>query len=124
LGLIYEVGIIVMIIGERIKVVRKSEGLNQVEFARRINVSQGRLSEIESGTAMPSVETITLIINNFSCDVKWLLDVSGSHTSKGKFNHSNITAEEYELLSYFRILDSNNQKELFEIIKIKLKKWI
>jgi hypothetical protein len=32
-----------MTIGERIKIIRKGEGLNQIEFANRISVSQGRL---------------------------------------------------------------------------------
>jgi transcriptional regulator with XRE-family HTH domain len=68
-----------MTIGERIKLLRKREELNQIEFASRISVSQGRLSEIESGIAMPSVETIKLIIKESSCDVNWLLDISEVH---------------------------------------------
>jgi transcriptional regulator with XRE-family HTH domain len=73
-----------MTIGERIKIIRKGEGLNQIEFANRISVSQGRLSEIESGVAMPSVETIKLIIKEFSCDVNWLLDIPVVHFSLGQ----------------------------------------
>jgi len=66
---------------------------------------------------MPSVETIKLIIKEFSCDVNWLLDIPGTHFPEMEFN--NMTIEENELLSFFRSLDSNNQKEILEILRVK-----
>ncbi|WP_373461147.1 helix-turn-helix domain-containing protein [Paenibacillus sp. V4I5] len=35
--------------------------LNQIEFAKLIGVSQGSLSDIESGKSKPSVETVVSI---------------------------------------------------------------
>jgi transcriptional regulator with XRE-family HTH domain len=43
-------------IGERIEKLRRSQGLTQVAFAESIGVSQGRLSEWESGASTPSAE--------------------------------------------------------------------
>lgn len=40
-------------IGERVISVRKKAGLNQREFAARLGISNGGISQIENGKAMP-----------------------------------------------------------------------
>ncbi|WP_281884193.1 helix-turn-helix transcriptional regulator [Paenibacillus sp. YYML68] len=45
-------------IGERIRTVRKSNKLSQVEFANIAGVSQGTLSELEQDKYKPSLDTI------------------------------------------------------------------
>lgn len=47
-----------MNLGEKVRYIRKSNELNQKEFANRIRVSQGTLSDIERGVCLPSCETI------------------------------------------------------------------
>ena len=60
-------------IGERVKYIRKIHKLNQVEFSRAIQISQGRLSEIEIGKCNPSADTLTSIARSFDVDLNWLL---------------------------------------------------
>jgi DNA-binding XRE family transcriptional regulator len=45
-------------IGSRFKFVRQLNNLNPKQFAEKINISQGRLSEIEKGICNPSAETL------------------------------------------------------------------
>jgi transcriptional regulator with XRE-family HTH domain len=58
-------------IGARVKYIRKIHKLNQVEFSRAIQISQGRLSEIEIGKCNPSAETLISIARSFDVDLNW-----------------------------------------------------
>lgn len=48
-------------IGDKVRNIRKSMNLTQVEFAQVLGVSQGTISEIESFKTVPSSETIAAI---------------------------------------------------------------
>ncbi|QJD85005.1 helix-turn-helix domain-containing protein [Cohnella herbarum] len=43
--------------------------MNQKEFAVRIGVLQGTLSDIERGVCLPSWETIIALRGRFNCDL-------------------------------------------------------
>ncbi len=60
-------------IGHKVRNIRKSMNLTQVEFAKVLGVSQGTVSEIESFKTAPSSETIAAIqrVNNKLC-LNWL----------------------------------------------------
>ncbi|RUT43987.1 XRE family transcriptional regulator [Paenibacillus anaericanus] len=45
-------------IGGKVKAIRLKHELNQIAFADKIGISQGRLSEIEQGKTKPSAETL------------------------------------------------------------------
>ncbi|WP_423227529.1 helix-turn-helix domain-containing protein [Paenibacillus filicis] len=40
------------------KCIRKESNLNQIQFAKSIEISQGNLNEIEMGNSNPSAETL------------------------------------------------------------------
>lgn len=69
-------------IGSRIKTIRKLNGLNQVEFANKIGVSQGTLSELEQDKYKPSTDTVIAFSNKFKTDLNWLLTGLSSITTK------------------------------------------
>ena len=52
-------------IAARIRGLRKELGLNQADFAARIDVSRGYISDVENGRARPSVELLFAIQNAF-----------------------------------------------------------
>lgn len=56
----------------RILYVVEHSGLTKTAFAKRINVSQGLVSQMCSGTTNPSERTITDICREFGCDEVWL----------------------------------------------------
>lgn len=47
-------------IGTKIKILRALFGMSQIELARHLNMAQGRLSQIESGTNATPVDEVTL----------------------------------------------------------------
>lgn len=73
-------------IGHKVKSIRKSMNLTQVEFAKLLSVSQGTISEIESFKTAPSSETIVAIqrINKKLC-LNWLFQQDESSDSSQAF---------------------------------------
>lgn len=71
--------------GTRIKALRVSHGLNQVEFGKMLNVTKQSVSNWENGNIQPSIDMIVKISCTFSVSADYLLglddirqlDVSG-----------------------------------------------
>lgn len=57
---------------DRIKRIVEQSGLTRTSFAKRINVTQGFISQICSGLAKPSDRTISDICREFGCNEIWL----------------------------------------------------
>ena len=106
-------------LGEKVKYIRKTNQLNQKEFADRIGVSQGTLSDIERGNCYPSCETIIALKKAFKCDLNWLIDEeSGSAFDHGLF-HVSFSQEEISIIELLRTLPAIEKDELLQIANIK-----
>ncbi|GCL74855.1 XRE family transcriptional regulator [Paenibacillus naphthalenovorans] len=103
-------------IGERIKYIRKLKNMNQTAFATKIGISQGTLSEIESGKGTPSLDVIIHISNNFRLDMNWLINNSVE-------NSYILNKDEYEVISSFRKLETLAKEEVIDFLKLKLKRY-
>ncbi|NRF95820.1 helix-turn-helix transcriptional regulator [Paenibacillus frigoriresistens] len=110
-----------MILGEKVRYIRKTNELNQKEFADRIGVSQGTLSDIERGICSPSYETIMALHKAFKCDLNWLFNNEGQAIENDLIT-MNVAAEEKRLLENIRALPNVEKNELIEIVKLKLRK--
>ena len=70
---------------ERIRELRHSLGINQVEFGKRLNVTKQCISNWENNNIMPSIDMLIRISKTFSVSADYLLgrenrqtlDVSG-----------------------------------------------
>jgi transcriptional regulator with XRE-family HTH domain len=60
-------------IGVKVKGIRKKQKMNQVDFSKKIGISQGRLSEIEQDKTKPSAKTLIELRKQFNVDLNWLL---------------------------------------------------
>ena len=56
----------------RINKIVEESGLTKADFGKRLNLSQGMISRICSGSANPSDRTIADICREFGCDEIWL----------------------------------------------------
>lgn len=61
-------------IGERIRLLRKSEALTLEKFGERIGITASSCSTIESGKSNPSDQTIRSICREFRVREEWLRD--------------------------------------------------
>lgn len=70
-------------VGRRIRSWRKDQGIKGYELARRLNISSGSLSEIESGKNLPSAATLASIHQNTDMNVGYVLtgQVTGKKTT-------------------------------------------
>ena len=55
-----------ILIGNRVKEVRLSAGLNQTDFGEKIGVAAASVSKIEKGINNPSGQTVELICSKFN----------------------------------------------------------
>ncbi len=66
--------------GERIKALRLSLGLNQVEFARTLSVTKQSVSNWENENIQPSIDMLTKIAKLYSVSADYLLGLKDSRS--------------------------------------------
>jgi transcriptional regulator with XRE-family HTH domain len=71
------------VIGERIKAIRLQKGLSQEEFGTPVNLSRSAVSQIESGSIYPSLESLDKIIQYYSTSWDALLGKSAQTNKTG-----------------------------------------
>jgi len=62
-----------MSIGDRVKFIRETLQITQKQFALAINISQGRLSEIEMNKCKPSADTLISLSISYNVNINWVL---------------------------------------------------
>ena len=81
---------------DRIREIRKSAGLNQTEFGKKVGVSISAVQKWESGENVVSDAVVKLICREFSVNENWL------RTGEGEMRRS--FAREEEMAGLFRDL--------------------
>lgn len=97
-----------MSIGERVKRVRDSEGMNQRDFASRVGTSAGRISEIESDKSVPGGDLLIRLNAEFGVDLNWLLTGAEADTA------APLAPDEAALLDNYRHSPEDQQRLLRE----------
>jgi transcriptional regulator with XRE-family HTH domain len=104
-----------MSIIDRIRLVRKTLGLSQVEFARRMGLTQTYLSMIELEKSVLTDKNVKLICATFAVDEEWL------RTGKGEMFGS-MSPYEKELLDVFGKLTADTQEFILDMARNLLKR--
>jgi len=99
----------------RIRLVRKTLGLNQGEFAQRIGLTQNALSMIELEKVALTEKNIKLICATFAVDEDWL------RTGNGEMFGS-MSPYEKELLAVFGKLSPDTQGFVLEMAQNLLRR--
>ena len=66
--------------GERIKALRLSLGLNQVEFGKSLNVTKQSVSNWENENIQPSIDMLTKIAKLYSVSADYLLGLQSTRS--------------------------------------------
>ena len=86
---------------ERIKELRLSLGLSQVEFGKKLNISKQCVSNWENDNIQPSIDMLIKIRKTFSVNSDYLLGISFTE----KLDISNLNLKQkgiiFALMSYF-----------------------
>lgn len=67
----------------RIKYLRQSKELSQVQLAEKLGVAKQSVSNWENDNIMPSIEMLEKIADYFNVSTDYLLGRDGKHTSDG-----------------------------------------
>lgn len=70
-------------ISTRIKEVRKSLHMSQVEFAKFLSITQATVSGIESGNQIPGTDTALKIAKKCNVSMDWLCGLSSKKSAPG-----------------------------------------
>ena len=70
-------------ISTRIKEVRKSLHMSQVEFAKFLGITQATVSGIESGNQIPGTDTALKIAKKCNVSMDWLCGLSSKKSAPG-----------------------------------------
>ncbi len=65
---------------ERVKELRNSLGINQVEFSKKIGVTKQCVSNWENGYIQPSIDMLKKIAKTFSVSTDYLLGINDNPT--------------------------------------------
>jgi transcriptional regulator with XRE-family HTH domain len=104
-------------VGERIKSIRRHHKLTQIQFAQSLEVSQGTLSEVESGKAKPSFDVLVMISDKYIVDMNWLIMNQEVELQLG------LHSDELTLLRNYRNLEVIAKDELLDYSKLKLLRY-
>lgn len=95
---------------ERLKTLRKSLGMTQIEFAEIINSSNGHVSDMEKGRKNITDSTMDLLELKKNVNIDWL------RTGRGEM--FNELPEEDEVAAYVSdLLEDEEGNPLYDIIK-------
>ena len=105
-------------IGQRIKNRRRELKITQTQIQQETSISSGNLSCIENGKYLPSAIALLELSKILDCSIDWILTGESSISE----NQTILETREQTLLNGFRMLPEDEQKELIEILEMKLRK--
>lgn len=92
-----------MTLGERVKYVRKSNKMNQIDFAKALGISQTHVSKIEKDIEHPSETLLRFTSYMFAVNIEWLKTGEGSYNK----SHEGLKGEFDEIRQDLEVLMKN-----------------
>lgn len=105
-----------MEIGNRIKTLRKSLGITQMDIMNQTGISSGNLSSIENGNVLPSSTALVALSNILGCSIDYILKGDSSNIEIPIF----FNDKEKLLLNEYRKLTEKDQDEILGLISLKI----
>lgn len=101
-----------MTLGERMKFVRKSNRLNQIDFAKKLGISQTHVSKIEKDIEHPSETLLRFTSYMFAVNIEWLKTGNGNaHDNNCFFEEFDVTRQKLETM-----MNSMNNQQTFNFL--------
>ncbi len=101
---------------ERLKELRTLLNLNQGEFAAKIGIKQGSLSDIERGKVGLSNVVMNLICKTFAVNRDWLENGEGQPFANEYEHRQDLSELEKDILTKFNLLDKEDKQAITIII--------
>ena len=85
-------------IGEKIRSLRESRGISQVELSHRVNVTKQAVSNWENDNIMPSLDAIIQLAEYFNVTTDYLLDVNHHTDEHFVIPTEGLTLEQFSIV--------------------------
>lgn len=117
-----------MLIGKRIKSLRKEKGLTQEELGKIINVTKVSICCYENETRIPTLETLLALCEFFNVDINYFLGNDSYLVTDGNEKYGlTVAKEEIDILKeirknsnlYHKVID--DPKRFVELMDIKMR---
>ncbi len=99
-----------LLVGDRIRILRKDRNLTQAELASSIGIQQSDLCRMENGEYKVSLETLFKILSIFQINI-------------AEFFHEetppSISEKDVEFLREFQKLDTESQRQVWDFLRFK-----
>lgn len=128
--MVLKLGDILLLIGKRIKELRKKHNMTQTELGEKLNLTKVSISCYENNTRIPSLETLYKISEIFSVDISYLAGRERYIISEELNDYAPISMAEEEI-DFIKELRTHSKlynfiiedpKRTIELIKKKLDK--
>ena len=100
-----------LLVGSRIRSLRKDRALTQADLAHRIGIQQSDLCRMENGEYKVSLETLFKILSIFEMNIADFFNEDAAAVSRDR---------EYEFLRQYQKLSPRAQEEVQSFIQFKL----
>lgn len=112
---------------DRLKDLRKKNGMTQGEVAKLISMERSGYTKVEIGSRSISMEALTTLAKHFNCTTDYLLGIDSTPTQPvlnaplTSPQHA-YTDDEKELIRKFNMLDERDREDVMDIINRKLER--
>ncbi len=117
-----------MLLGKRIKALRKEKGLTQEELGKLINVTKVSICCYEKGTRIPTIETLISLSKIFNVDLNYFAGFDNYVIAENDSEYTTyLTKEELEFISELKKYNSlyeqiiKDPKRIAELIYMKMR---
>ena len=94
---------------KNLKILRKQQGLGQIEMAKRLNLAKSTYARYEIGETEPDLDTLIKLADYFGCSVDYLL----GHQTNSIVQLEMLTNAQREVMNLVKTLDD---KEAYSVV--------
>ncbi|HKC24693.1 MAG TPA: helix-turn-helix transcriptional regulator [Thermoanaerobaculia bacterium] len=109
----------ILLVGQRIRQLRKSRHLTQADLASRIGITQSDLSRMESGEYKVGLDTLFKILHVFELSMSRFFEEAPEIEKQEGPNAEGEMPEREQLLADFAQLSDDSRREVREFIAFK-----
>lgn len=103
---------VILLIGKRIKDLRKKRKLTQAELSDSINIGQSTLANFENGKRTIPVDIVIQLAQFFNVSTDYLLGLSNSPNMREIIHGEQLSSEEKEIVDVYRNLNADGKRIL------------
>lgn len=109
----------IIVVGQKIRQIRKSRRLTQADLAGRIGVTQSDLSRMENGEYKVGLDTLFRILQVFELSMSRFFEEATPDAEPEETASPDVATETQQLLAEFEDLDEDSRRDVRDFMAFK-----